>query len=211
MTVHHKAPLPQPTRRILFIDDIHTVTGPNAQQGGGVMDASILLKPLLSRGELRCIGATTLDKYRKFIEKDPALERRFQQVCERKAENDRPFPFCVITVYISKALCACMCCAVLCCAVHACMCCGPFHAELSCSFSHCPSVPAFSQVSIDPPDVTQTISILRGIRLRYERHHSVRISDKAIQAAATLSDRYIPDRFLPDKVRIGGYRLFTSA
>ncbi len=66
---------------ILFIDDIHTVTGPNAQQGGGVMDASILLKPLLSRGELRCMGATTLDKYRKFIEKDPALERRFQQVC----------------------------------------------------------------------------------------------------------------------------------
>jgi ATP-dependent Clp protease ATP-binding subunit ClpB len=72
---------PPSIRYILFIDDIHTVTGPNAQQGGGVMDASILLKPLLSRGELRCIGATTLDKYRKFIEKDPALERRFQQVC----------------------------------------------------------------------------------------------------------------------------------
>lgn len=78
---------------ILFIDDIHTVTGPNAQQGGGVMDASILLKPLLSRGELRCIGATTLDKYRKFIEKDPALERRFQQV--RGEEGVYTFSRCV--------------------------------------------------------------------------------------------------------------------
>lgn len=65
---------------ILFIDDLHTVTGPNAQQGGGVMDASVLLKPLLSRGALRCVGCTTQDKFRKFLEKDPALERRFQQV-----------------------------------------------------------------------------------------------------------------------------------
>ncbi len=118
---------------ILFIDDIHTVTGPNAQQGGGVMDASVLLKPLLSSGELRCIGATTLDKYRKFIEKDPALERRFQQV------------------------------------------------------------------PIEQPTAAQTVSILRGLRTRYERHHSVRISDKAIVAAAMLSDRYICDRYLPDK------------
>jgi len=122
-----------PGKYILFIDDIHTVTGPNAQQGGGVMDASVLLKPLLSRGELRCIGATTLDKFRKFIEKDPALERRFQQV------------------------------------------------------------------PIEAPTVSASISILRGLRCRYEKHHNIRIADKALVAAAQMSDRYIMDRYLPDK------------
>lgn len=125
--------LQQDPKNILFIDDIHTVTGPNAQQGGGVMDASVLLKPVLGRGELRCIGCTTMDKFRKFIEKDPALERRFQQV------------------------------------------------------------------TVEAPTVTQTVSILRGIRTRYEGHHGVKITDAALVAAANLSDRYITDRFLPDK------------
>ncbi|KAF5842390.1 P-loop containing nucleoside triphosphate hydrolase protein, partial [Dunaliella salina] len=120
-------------RTVLFIDDLHNVMGPNAQQGGGMMDASVLLKPLLGRGELRCIGATSPDKFKKFIEKDPALERRFQQV------------------------------------------------------------------NIDPPSATDTVSILRGLRARLERHHGVRISDSALSAAATLSDRYITDRCLPDK------------
>lgn len=99
----------------------------------GAMDASNLLKPMLGRGELRCIGATTLDEYRKYIEKDPALERRFQQVY------------------------------------------------------------------VDQPSVEDTISILRGLRERYELHHGVRISDSALVAAAILSDRYISGRFLPDK------------
>jgi len=120
-------------RTVLFIDDLHNVMGPNAQQGGGMMDASVLLKPLLGRGELRCIGATSPDKFKKFIEKDPALERRFQQV------------------------------------------------------------------NIDPPSSADTVSILRGLRARLERHHGVRISDSALSAAATLSDRYITDRYLPDK------------
>lgn len=121
-------------KMILFIDDIHTVTGPaGGSGGGGMMDASVLLKPVLSRGEVRCIGCTTLDKFRKFIEKDPGLERRFQQV------------------------------------------------------------------PIEPPNVQETVSILRGLRLRYESHHNMRISDTALVAAATLSDRYIPDRYLPDK------------
>lgn len=97
------------------------------------MDAGNLLKPMLGRGELRCIGATTLDEYRKYIEKDPALERRFQQVY------------------------------------------------------------------VDQPSVENTISILRGLRQRYELHHAVRISDSALVEAAVLSDRYISDRFLPDK------------
>jgi ATP-dependent Clp protease ATP-binding subunit ClpB len=116
---------------ILFIDEIHTVVGAGAAQGS--MDASNLLKPMLARGELRCIGATTLDEYRKYIEKDAALERRFQQVY------------------------------------------------------------------IDQPSVEDTISILRGLKERYEVHHGVTISDNALVAAATLSTRYISDRFLPDK------------
>ncbi|MBW4517963.1 MAG: ATP-dependent chaperone ClpB [Timaviella obliquedivisa GSE-PSE-MK23-08B] len=116
---------------ILFIDEIHTVVGAGATQGA--MDAGNLLKPMLARGELRCIGATTLDEYRKYIEKDAALERRFQQVY------------------------------------------------------------------VDQPSVEDTISILRGLKERYELHHAVRISDSSLVAAATLSNRYISDRFLPDK------------
>jgi ATP-dependent Clp protease ATP-binding subunit ClpB len=116
---------------ILFIDEIHTVVGAGATQGA--MDAGNLLKPMLARGELRCIGATTLDEYRKYIEKDAALERRFQQVY------------------------------------------------------------------VDQPSITDTISILRGLKERYEVHHGVKISDSALVAAATLSTRYISDRFLPDK------------
>ncbi len=116
---------------VLFIDEIHTVVGAGASQGA--MDAGNLLKPMLARGELRCIGATTLDEYRKHIEKDAALERRFQQVY------------------------------------------------------------------VDQPSVTDTISILRGLKERYEVHHGVKIADGALVAAATLSTRYISDRFLPDK------------
>ncbi|MCD7456900.1 Chaperone protein ClpB3, chloroplastic [Datura stramonium] len=116
---------------ILFIDEIHTVVGAGATNGA--MDAGNLLKPMLGRGELRCIGATTLDEYRKYIEKDPALERRFQQVY------------------------------------------------------------------VDQPTVEDTVSILRGLRERYELHHGVRISDTALVDAAILSDRYISGRFLPDK------------
>jgi len=116
---------------ILFIDEIHNVVG--AGRAEGSMDAGNLLKPMLARGELRCIGATTLDEYRKYIEKDPALERRFQQV------------------YVGE------------------------------------------------PSVQDTIAILRGLKDRYETHHGVRIQDSALVAAATLSHRYITDRFLPDK------------
>ena len=116
---------------VLFIDEIHTVVGAGAS--GGAMDASNLLKPMLARGELRCIGATTLDEHRQHIEKDPALERRFQQVM------------------------------------------------------------------VDQPSVEDTISILRGLKERYEVHHGVRIADSALVAAALLSSRYIADRFLPDK------------
>jgi ATP-dependent Clp protease ATP-binding subunit ClpB len=117
---------------VLFIDELHTVVGAGATQQGA-MDAGNLLKPMLARGELRCIGATTLDEYRKYIEKDAALERRFQQVL------------------------------------------------------------------VDQPTVEDTISILRGLKERYEVHHGVQISDSALVAAATLSHRYIPERFLPDK------------
>jgi ATP-dependent Clp protease ATP-binding subunit ClpB len=116
---------------ILFIDELHTVVGAGAAEGA--MDASNLLKPMLARGELHTIGATTLDEYRKHIEKDAALERRFQPVL------------------------------------------------------------------VDQPTVEETISILRGLRERYEVHHGVRITDSALVAAATLSDRYISERFLPDK------------
>src|SRR5262245_28248274 len=116
---------------ILFIDELHTVVGAGAAEGA--MDASNLLKPMLARGELHTIGATTLDEYRKHIEKDAALERRFQPVL------------------------------------------------------------------VDEPTVEETISILRGLRERYEVHHGVRITDSALVAAATLSDRYITERFLPDK------------
>ncbi|CAI9092627.1 OLC1v1027923C2 [Oldenlandia corymbosa var. corymbosa] len=116
---------------ILFVDEIHTVVGAGA--AGGALDAGNLLKPMLGRGELRCIGATTLNEYRKYIEKDAALERRFQQV------------FC------------------------------------------------------GQPSVEDTISILRGLRERYELHHGVKISDSALVAAAVLSHRYITERFLPDK------------
>ena len=116
---------------VLFIDELHTVVGAGGNQGA--MDAGNLLKPMLARGELRCIGATTIDEYRKYIEKDPALERRFQPV------------------------------------------------------------------QVSEPTVEDTISILRGLKERYEVHHGVKISDSALVAAATLSSRYIADRFLPDK------------
>ena len=116
---------------ILFIDELHTVVGAGAAQGS--VDASNMLKPALARGDLRTIGATTLDEYRKYIEKDPALERRFQPV------------------FVSE------------------------------------------------PNVEDTISILRGLKEKYEVHHGVRITDGAIVAAAQLSDRYISDRFFPDK------------
>ena len=116
---------------ILFIDELHTIVG--AGKTDGAMDAGNLLKPMLARGELHCIGATTLDEYRQYIEKDPALERRFQPV------------------------------------------------------------------QVDEPTVEDTISILRGLKERYEVFHGVKINDNALIAAATLSDRYITDRFLPDK------------
>lgn len=116
---------------ILFIDEMHTVVGAGAAQGS--MDASNLLKPALARGQLRCIGATTINEYRKYIEKDKALERRFQQVM------------------------------------------------------------------IEEPSPEDTVSILRGLKSKYEMHHGVRIRDEALLAAAKLSHRYIPDRFLPDK------------
>ncbi|MCD6207377.1 MAG: ATP-dependent chaperone ClpB [Methanosarcinales archaeon] len=116
---------------ILFIDELHTVVGAGAVEGS--MDASNLMKPMLARGELHCIGATTLNEYRKYIEKDAALERRFQQVL------------------------------------------------------------------IEEPDVADTVSILRGLKERYEVHHGVRIKDAALVSAAVLSNRYISDRFLPDK------------
>jgi ATP-dependent Clp protease ATP-binding subunit ClpB len=116
---------------ILFIDELHTLVG--AGKSDGAMDASNLLKPALARGDLHCVGATTLDEYRKYIEKDPALARRFQPVL------------------------------------------------------------------IEEPTVEDTISILRGIKEKYELHHGIRISDSALVAAATLSDRYITDRFMPDK------------
>ena len=116
---------------ILFIDELHTVVG--AGRAEGAVDAGNLLKPSLARGELRCIGATTIDEYRKYVEKDAALERRFQPIL------------------------------------------------------------------IDPPSVEETIAILRGLKDRYDTHHSVRITDAALVAAATLSNRYITDRWLPDK------------
>lgn len=118
-------------RIILFIDEIHTIVG--AGKTDGAMDAGNMLKPMLARGELHCIGATTLDEYRKYIEKDPALERRFQQVLVRE------------------------------------------------------------------PSIEDTVSILRGLKDRFELHHGVRIHDRAIVAASELSNRYITDRFLPDK------------
>ena len=116
---------------VLFIDELHTIVGAGAAEGA--IDASNMLKPALARGELRAIGATTLNEYRKYIEKDAALERRFQ------------------IVYVGE------------------------------------------------PNVEDTIAILRGLKDRYEAHHNVRIKDAAIVAAATLSHRYISDRFLPDK------------
>jgi ATP-dependent Clp protease ATP-binding subunit ClpB len=116
---------------ILFIDEMHTIVGAGAAEGA--VDASNLLKPMLARGELHCIGATTLDEYRKHVEKDAALERRFQPVV------------------------------------------------------------------VDQPTVEDTISILRGLKERYEVHHGVRIKDSALVSAAVLSHRYISDRFLPDK------------
>ena len=123
---------------ILFIDEIHTLVG--AGKGEGAMDAANILKPALARGELRAIGATTLDEYQKYFEKDKALERRFQ------------------TVMVDEPI-----------------------------------------VQVDEPDTLSTISILRGLKERYENHHHVRIKDDAIIAAVELSSRYITDRFLPDK------------
>lgn len=120
---------------ILFIDELHTIVGAGAAEGAA--DAANMLKPALARGELRCIGATTLEEYRKYVEKDAALERRFQ--------------------------------------------------------------PVF----IGEPDVESAIAILRGLKERYEVHHGVRIQDAALVAAAELSHRYITDRFLPDKAKIG--------
>ena len=115
----------------MFIDELHTLVGAGAAEGA--TDAANMLKPQLARGELRCVGATTLDEYRKYIEKDPALERRFQPV------------------------------------------------------------------NVDEPSVEASIAILRGLKERYEVHHGIRIQDTALVSAATLSDRYITDRFLPDK------------
>ena len=116
---------------ILFIDELHTLIGAGGAEGA--IDASNILKPSLARGELQCIGATTLDEYRKYIEKDAALERRFQPI------------------------------------------------------------------QVDEPSVEETIQIIKGLRDRYEAHHRVKITDEAVEAAAKLSDRYISDRFLPDK------------
>ena len=116
---------------VLFIDEVHTVVGAGATSGS--MDASNLLKPALARGQLRCIGATTLSEYKQYVEKDKALERRFQKVL------------------------------------------------------------------IEEPTAEDAVSILRGLKPRYEMHHGVRITDDALLAAAKLSDRYIQDRFLPDK------------
>lgn len=116
---------------ILFIDELHTLIGAGGAEGA--IDASNILKPSLARGELQCIGATTLDEYRKYIEKDAALERRFQPI------------------------------------------------------------------QVDEPSVDETIQIIYGLRDRYEAHHRVKITDEAVDAAAKLSDRYISDRFLPDK------------
>ena len=116
---------------ILFIDELHTLVGAGGAEGA--IDASNILKPALARGELQCIGATTLDEYRKNIEKDAALERRFQPV------------------------------------------------------------------QVDEPTVEDTIEILKGLRDRYEAHHRINISDEALEAAAKLSNRYVSDRFLPDK------------
>ena len=116
---------------ILFIDELHTLVGAGGAEGA--IDASNILKPALARGELQCIGATTLDEYRKNIEKDAALERRFQPI------------------------------------------------------------------QVDEPTVEDTIAILKGLRDRYEAHHRINISDEALEAAAKLSDRYVSDRFLPDK------------
>ena len=115
----------------MFIDELHTIVG--AGKSEGAMDAGNMLKPMLARGELHCIGATTFDEYRQYIEKDPALERRFQQVL------------------------------------------------------------------VAEPDVEDTVSILRGLKERFEIHHGVRIHDNALVAAAVLSNRYITDRFMPDK------------
>ncbi len=116
---------------ILFIDEMHTLVG--AGKADGAMDASNLLKPALARGELHCVGATTLDEYRKYVEKDAALARRFQ--------------------------------------------------------------PVF----VEEPTVEDTVSILRGLKEKYEQHHRVRITDSALVASATLSNRYITDRFLPTR------------
>ena len=116
---------------ILFIDELHNLVGAGAAEGA--IDAASILKPALARGELQTIGATTLDEYRKYLERDSALERRFQQI------------------------------------------------------------------KVDQPSIEETVQILEGLRERYEQHHKVKITDEALEAAAELADRYISDRFLPDK------------
>ena len=116
---------------VLFIDEMHTMVGAGAAEGA--VDAANILKPALARGEMQCIGATTLDDYRKYVERDPALERRFQPI------------------------------------------------------------------QVEQPSAEQTIDILNGIKIRYEEHHKLTISEEAIEAAAHLASRYITDRFLPDK------------
>src|SRR5260370_19308057 len=116
---------------MLFIDELHTIVGAGSAEG--TMDASNIIKPALSRGEMQCIGATTLNEYRKYIEKDAALERRFQSV------------------------------------------------------------------KVEAPSIDEAILILKGLRTKYEDHHKAEFTDKAIEASVKMSDRYIPDRFLPDK------------
>ena len=166
---------------MLFIDEIHTVVGAGAS--GGAMDASNLLKPSLARGQLRCIGATTLDEYRKHIEKDPALERRFQQVTFRR------LPVTTLTERrhgqangVALETCWLVCMNGTVAAAYALA--PPF---VSSEFEY--PLGRASQVYVKEPSVAETVSILRGLRERYELHHKVRISDSALVEAAQMSAR----------------------